>query len=296
MRAFPSLIVLVFALSVPALAEETAPAPASETAKQVPTVNELLERVTDLMDKTQDYTGIFIREERKDGRFIKQVNRFKFKKPFQVYLAFVKPHAGREVIFRRGWNDNEIKVHKGSFPDVTVNLDPRGNMAMKDNHHPVLEFGIANVARLCKRNLDRLRKRGEGEIRVEDGGEMLGHRVWKVITVFPKGGVNTIVREDETLWDVARRTGQDMYWILYSNRSKGWDEADDPDEGDRVFVPRYYGAKAELYLDKQTGLPVRMIVWDRAGRIYERYTYKDLKLNVGLTARDFDPDNPKYDF
>lgn len=39
-----------------------------------------------------------------------------------------------------------------------------------------------------------------------------------------------------------------------------------------------------------------MIVWDRAGRIYERYTYKDLKLDVGLTARDFDPDNPKYDF
>ena len=39
-----------------------------------------------------------------------------------------------------------------------------------------------------------------------------------------------------------------------------------------------------------------MIVWDRGGRIYERYTYKDLKLDVGLTARDFDPDNPKYNF
>lgn len=292
MRMLSVVACLAVFLVTDVRAEEAAPT----VAAGVPSVDDLLKRVSKTMADARDYTGVFVREERMDGKLGKQTNRFKFAKPFKVYLAFIAPHKGREVLFVRGWNDNEIRVHKGSFPDLTVNLDPHGSMAMNENHHSVLDFGLAYTAQICKRNLDQLRKRNEGEIRVEDGGTLFGQAIWKVTSVFPKGGYHTLVREDETLWDVARRTGQDMYWILYSNRKQGWDEADDPDEGDKVFVPRYYGARAELMLDKQTGLPVQMIVWDHSGNVYERYTYRELKINTGLTSRDFDPDNPKYNF
>jgi hypothetical protein len=35
---------------------------------------------------------------------------------------------------------------------------------------------------------------------------------------------------------------------------------------------------------------------DKIGPVIEEYTYLDLKINVGLTDADFDPENPNYNF
>ena len=33
----------------------------------------------------------------------------------------------REVLYVKGWNDDKIRAHKGTFPDMTVNLRPDAN-------------------------------------------------------------------------------------------------------------------------------------------------------------------------
>jgi len=268
----------------------------SKGSAKVPGIEQLLANAEKTIKNTDDYAGRIMRTERLVTRMVRQLNAFKFKRPFRVYLDFIKPHAGREVIFQRGWNDDEIKVHKGSFPDITVNLDPRGSTAMEVNHHPITDFGFENTVRLIAVNLRRAIKRKEGEFEVSDGGEVFGRSVWKLEAEFPRGGRFVIAREDETLWDIAERTGQDMYFILYSNRDKDYEEPDDVDEGDKVFIPRYYGARAEFLFDKQHGLPLKISTYDRRGRLYERYEYPELELNTGLSDKDFDPDNPAYDF
>ncbi len=59
---------------------------------------------------------------------------------------------------------------------------------------------------------------------------------------------------------------------------------------------------ARVFFDKKFGVPFRYesYVWpNRAGErpvLAEEYTYHDLKVNVGLTDRDFDRRNPKYKF
>ena len=45
----------------------------------------------------------------------------------------------------------------------------------------------------------------------------------------------------------------------------------------------------EIYLDKELLLPLLLICRDGAGRLLGRYAYSDLRLNVGLTDRDFHP-------
>ncbi len=45
------------------------------------------------------------------------------------------------------------------------------------------------------------------------------------------------MQDDQTLWDVARKYNKDMYQILHHNADKGWDEPDDPDQGDAVGSP-----------------------------------------------------------
>ncbi len=270
--------------------------PAVNQPDSVPSVEELHQKAERTLATLEDYTGKIIRRERLDGKIKRQYNAFKFARPFKVYLGFIKPHRGREVIYVRGWNDNELRVHRGSFPDLTLNLDPEGSTAMKGNHHPITHFGLEYTVRASARNLRLAIRRGEGEVRVTDGGTLFGRAVWRIEATFPRSGYHVTARADETLWDISRRTGQDMFLILYSNQDKEYDDPDDVDEGDRVFIPRYYGGRAEFNVSKDTGLPVKVVTWDWRGRLYECYEYPETDLNVGLTRNDFNPDNDEYGF
>jgi outer membrane lipoprotein-sorting protein len=286
---------LLFSASAAAQDKAAPEAAAAEKAEPgLPTVDELFKKAETTIKGVKDYSGKMIKRERFDDDVEKTIMSFKFQRPFKVYLKFHDPHEGREVIYIPGWNDNELKVHKGSFPDITLNLDPYGGTAMDDNHHPITHFGLENTIKMTGINLRRAQKRGDGEFKVSDGGTMFGKKCWKIDARFPKGGYFTTAKEDETLWDISKRTMMDMFMIMYTNEE--FDDPDDPDEGDKVFIPRYYGGRAEFYLDKETGLPVKLSTWDWAGRLYESYEYPEIKLNPGLTKQDFNPDNPKYDF
>ena len=60
--------------------------------------------------------------------------------------------------------------------------------------------------------------------------------------------------------------------------------------------------QAQIFIDDAFNLPIRYIAydWPRTPnaplKVVEEYNYMNLKLNVGLTDKDFDPENPKYKF
>jgi hypothetical protein len=57
-----------------------------------------------------------------------------------------------------------------------------------------------------------------------------------------------------------------------------------------------------VYIDQQTGLPIQgeLYGWpeqtDEEAPLLEKYTYADIRTNVGLTDHDFDPQNAEYHF
>jgi hypothetical protein len=65
-----------------------------------------------------------------------------------------------------------------------------------------------------------------------------------------------------------------------------------------VFPPDmgFYNAKMTLYLDKEHLLPIKVTVYDWSDELYEEYIFHNLKFNVGLNEKDFDPDNDQYNF
>ena len=65
-----------------------------------------------------------------------------------------------------------------------------------------------------------------------------------------------------------------------------------------VFPERkeYYGHIIYLYFEKESYLPIKITVYDWENQLIEDYYFEDIKLNVGLTEKDFDTDNPDYDF
>ncbi len=66
--------------------------------------------------------------------------------------------------------------------------------------------------------------------------------------------------------------------------------------------PEYKFHLARIFIDEQRNIPLRhsSCMWPaapgEAPPIDEEYTYQDVKLNIGLTDTDFDPDNPEYNY
>lgn len=71
----------------------------------------------------------------------------KFRKPFDLYLHYDGDvHNGRMVLYKRGWNDDNIRVRPSSWLPV-MNLAPRGRMAMQGQRHSIFEGGPLFVSR-----------------------------------------------------------------------------------------------------------------------------------------------------
>lgn len=213
---------------------------------------ELLEQCEKKFATVEDYTAIVVKYQRVEGRPSQPETIFmKFKKPFSIYLKWVKdPDAGREVIYVDGKNNNKITVQPGGFLKTitpTLYLDPTHPSVLKGNLKPITQAGmgqaIQTVLRLCRK--------------AAKAGDLI---------LLSKGKINF---EGRNVYVVERRLPE----------GKG-----------------YPNAHAILYIDEKFLLPVYFASYDKNNQLLEKYITRSLKLNVGLTDKDFDPANPEYDF
>ena len=102
-----------------------------------------------------------------------------------------------------------------------------------------------------------------------------------------------IVKEDESLIDIAKRLSINEYMILDLNDDV--DSYTDISEGQVLKIPNDYAKKMSLYLDKEYLLPVFVKVYDDKG-LYEHFEYVNLKVNPVIKAEEFTRDYKEYDF
>ena len=197
------------------------------------------------------YTALFHRVEFVDGKLIpEEVVFLKFKRPFKLYMRWVKPSKGQESLYIQGANDNRIRAHgSGIIGLVTVNLDPTSTQAMQKSRHPITEAGLHNLVRTIASNVQKALQ--SGELVSRDHGEK---------TVY------------------GRRT-RELEGVLSKDKSKG-----------------YYCYRCVVNVDLETRMPIRAQIFDENERLVECYGFEKLTLNPGLTDKDFDPENPEYQF
>lgn len=58
----------------------------------------------------------------------------------------------------------------------------------------------------------------------------------------------------------------------------------------------YYCRRSIVHVDAENGLPLNLRNYDWNDRMIEEYGYENFRPDPGLTAADFDPDNPSYRF
>ena len=246
----------------------------------------------------KDYTMTLVKRELRETRTEPDETMFvKWQRPQRIYLREIEgPREGQEVLYAPGWNKDRIKVHKGSFPDITLNLDPYGNLAMGHSHHPVPEVSLVRLVERIVDNLKRARDKGVGTMALSGHDTLFGRGAVEIEAAMPPTGTSPTLGKGQTLWDLARTTGQSMYVILHANRARGWTQADHARPGDAVIVPEFYASRMTLWIDEELHLPIQVDLYDHEGRLYEHYEHRDLRVNGGLADSDFDPKNKAYKF
>lgn len=178
-------LAVVSAVAMPVAAQgpelTAAAAPTSAPAAAPADLGAQLRQQVYAMDRAyrsvQDYTAIFYKQERVNGELLPvETIEMKFRKPFGVYMHWVSgDFAGREVLYVKGWNDDKIHAHQGSFPDITVNLKPDSSLAMRGNRHPITKAGFGETIRLLVKDARLAEARPQDDVKYEDLGEWEVH-------------------------------------------------------------------------------------------------------------------------
>lgn len=217
------------------------------------TVQHYITSMKNAYNQIDDYQCIFKKQERVNGKLLPQETiLLKFKRPFSIYMKWIKePHKDQEILYVRGWNDGKLRAHPGSFPDITVNLNPTGSLAMRENRHPVTEAGIGQTIKMVSDDYHYAMKHPQDSVKYYNRGTKM----------------------------VEGRKAQCFEAIMPMKEHSP-----------------YYAYRAVVCIDDSLSLPSRVIIYDKTNTLVEDYFYTKYKLNIGLTKKDFQPDNPNYNF
>jgi Protein of unknown function (DUF1571) len=218
-----------------------------------PVVRTLKATQEEIDHNVRDYSCTLVKQECVDGELGEQQHIMLkvMHQPFSVYMSFLKPYAGREVVYVDGQNNGKLIVLEAGMKRMLgkMNLDPQGSLAMSGQKHPITDVGFRNLTA-------KLTKMWEGEMKfaecdvTTDPNTHIANRATTMIQV-----THPVARQDFR-FHVAR--------LFLDNELK---------------IPVHFDAY--MWPEQQGGQP----------SLEERYTYTNLKLNNGYTAREFDAAN-----
>jgi hypothetical protein len=251
------------AATVPAAAPQIAPAaPATpfDLTQQpgehplAPTIRVLNDVLANIDQNVRDYTCTLIKRENLDGALgdPQHIMLKVRQEPFSVYMYFLKPFQGREVLYVDGINNNEMVVLDAGWKRNLgkMNLDPNGMVAMRGQKHPITQVGIRNLtAKLIAAKTAEMKFM---ECNVTSNPNVkIGDRPTTMIQI-----EHPVPRKE---------FGTHITRVFLDNELR---------------LPIHY----DCFMWPQAP--------GQAPPLDASYTYANLKLNNGLAARDFDANNP----
>ena len=207
---------------------------------------------------TKDYTCMFFKRERVGGQ-LTDMHAMHMKgrnQPHSIYFKFVSPNKGREAIYVAGGFGGKAVVH-----DVGI-----GKL-------------IAGTLKLDPR----------GSMAMEDNRHPI-----------TEAGLGQLIETIVNAWD-KELSPEESRVLIHPNARVGKRECVMIESIHPNKRPEFLYHMVKVYIDKENNLPIRFEAYDwpkggKAPDLMEEYTYSDLRVNVGLTPRDFDPANKSYSF
>jgi hypothetical protein len=206
------------------------------------------------------YTATFRKQERVGGVLgPEQTLTMKIRHhPFAVYLKYLSPNAGKEVVYADGHHENKIIAHSAGVARWLVPrlaVAPDHPLALADSRHAITEAGLANLVDKLV-GFRQMDLEDPEAVTILDRTTAADGRPWlRSLHTHPHFDSRRPFARVEIHYDPATRL---PLWI----ENFDWPAADH--EGDLLLA--------------------------------ERYVYEDLDLHAELSTLDFDPANPAYSF
>jgi len=213
--------------------------------------------------------------------------------PFKVYLKVHVPNQGAEVLYIEGQNKGNAKVNPNAFPYMTLNLDPNGDILRKDQHHSVKELGFKYTGDLLNFVYNKYKSKMNDYVTINGDVTYDGRKCLNVTLMNKEYAIeNYTVLAGEDIMKIARKLRLDEYGLLELNNIKGFD---DVKAGQVIKVPNSLCKQIEMYIDKETYLPLYQKLFDEKG-LMATYAYSNLKLNPTFKPEEFTEDYSGYKF
>ena len=210
--------------------------------------------------------------------------------PYRVYL---KNRKGVEVLYVAGQNDNEAMVYPAAFPYITLNLDPKGSLMRKGQHHTVLQAGFGMIADLLNGPDGKADNVFTRSFRYAGDSTAQGQPCYVLRSDYPQFRyVAYRTGKNETPATVAAHFGCGEYRVLERNKL---DIGQKLAEGQTLQVPNSYGRRTLVLVDQKTFLPNCVAVYDDQG-LYEKYDFFDVVANQPIPLAEFSKDYKSYHF
>jgi len=219
-----------------------------------------VEEALALIRKAPGYVTTLVKREvvRPGGPLLKTTMVMKLRHaPFSVYLKYVEPHAGREVLYVDGQNKGRLWVHEAAGLASwvgTVSFAPTSDKVMEENRYPITMAGIERgLSQLLTRWAGEA-KHGEAEVRLVEGVDV--------------GGIKGVMHE------VVHPTARPQFPMH------------------KVQVTIHPETKLPMRLAGY-GYPTQK---GGEAPLVEEYTYLNLRTDLALQDIDFDIKNKSYSF
>jgi hypothetical protein len=209
------------------------------------------------LDEVKDYSATFFKHENvRGGQVIHNMNLKVREKPFSVYLGFLKPHTGREVIYVAGQNGGNLLAHGTGIEKIagTVSIAPNSAQALEESRYPITKIGMRNMVTAIATQWGTDLKYNDLQVKYYANAKVgnVSCRVYESTQPRPRKGV-----------------------VFYRSRLYVTRETELPVRVEQFGFPSGKGVRPPMI---------------------EQYTYMDLKTNIGLRDIDFSTSNPSYDY
>lgn len=233
---------------------------AQDSANQHPLIPaiEMAKNAWQKLDQIKDYDATFVKREFINNQLTNETTHLKVRhQPFSVYMKFINPAAGREVLYVAGQNGNKLLAREATGLQSlagTIPLDVNSPTVMANTRHPITDAGMKRLMELVIQQWELESKYGEIDVKFFPDAKM-GETPCEVIQVtHPQ----------------PRRQFPFAKTLVFFDKS--------------THLP----IRVENY-----GFPIAP---NQPPQLLEEYTYQNIRVNIGLTDLDFDRRNPKYGF
>jgi len=247
---------------------------------QSPTLSTVLTEMESSIKKLSNYQFEFSSRERfpdgfTEGNGIVQL----YFDPLIIRMKQTAPLSETEIIYDTRKNENKLLVKPKALPKGIL-LSPNAPKIRKQSHHPILDIGFKNVLEFFQHSQTKYRNELEEMTTISTGKTPTGTPCWLLSINFTnQAETKEITLEESTSIDeLAKQHHINPYKLLEVNGFRSYKRLP---AGTTLKLPLHYAQSIDLYLDKNTFLPITQVIYDEKG-LLEQYDYRNIKSGINL--------------